>query len=92
MTKYIIGEIFSSGEATLYKNPSDQTVLYIYLVQIVQSSSGGCVVLPVSSLDFECKSLKSIWLQGKGTIPGSEKTALECAVNNIMTIVLKTVI
>ena len=26
MTKYIIGEIFSSGEATLYKNPSDQTV------------------------------------------------------------------
>ena len=26
MTKYIIGEIFSSGEASLYKNPSDQTV------------------------------------------------------------------
>ena len=26
MTKYIIGEIFSSGEATLYKNPSDKTV------------------------------------------------------------------
>ena len=26
MTKYIIGEIFSSGEATLYKNPSNQTV------------------------------------------------------------------
>ena len=26
MTKYIIGEIFSSGGATLYKNPSDQTV------------------------------------------------------------------
>ena len=25
MTKYIIGEIFSSGGATLYKNPSDQT-------------------------------------------------------------------
>ena len=25
-TKYIIGEIFSSGSATLYKNPSDQTV------------------------------------------------------------------
>ena len=24
--KYIIGEIFSSGGATLYKNPSDQTV------------------------------------------------------------------
>ena len=27
MTKYIISEIFSSGGATLYKNPSDQTVL-----------------------------------------------------------------
>ena len=26
MTKYIIGEIFNSGGATLYKNPSDQTV------------------------------------------------------------------
>ena len=26
MTKYIIGEIFSSGRASLYKNPSDQTV------------------------------------------------------------------
>ena len=27
MTKYIIGEIFSSSRATLYKNPpSDQTV------------------------------------------------------------------
>ena len=26
MTKYIIGEIFSSGGATLYKNSSDQTV------------------------------------------------------------------
>ena len=26
MTKYIIGEFFSSGRATLYKNPSDQTV------------------------------------------------------------------
>ena len=26
MTKYIIGEIFSFGGATLHKNPSDQTV------------------------------------------------------------------
>ena len=26
MTKYIIGEFFSSGGATLYKNHSDQTV------------------------------------------------------------------
>ena len=27
MTKYIIGEFFSSGGATLYKNPSHQTVM-----------------------------------------------------------------
>ena len=27
MTKYIIGEIFTSDGATLYMNPSDQTVL-----------------------------------------------------------------
>ena len=26
MIKYTFGEIFSSGGATLYKNPSDQTV------------------------------------------------------------------
>ena len=31
MTKYIIGEIFSSGGATLYKNLSDQTVISSYL-------------------------------------------------------------
>ena len=30
MTKYIIGEIFSSGGATLYRNPSDQTVVAPY--------------------------------------------------------------
>ena len=28
MTKYIIGEIFSSDEATLYKNLSDQIVTH----------------------------------------------------------------
>ena len=28
ITKYIIGEIFSSGGATLYKNTSDLTVCY----------------------------------------------------------------
>ena len=30
MTKYIIGEIFSSGGATLYKKPSDQTVFVLF--------------------------------------------------------------
>ena len=29
MAKYILGEIFSSGGATLYKNPSDQTVHFL---------------------------------------------------------------
>ena len=32
ITKYIIGEIFSSGGATLYKSPSDQTVIGKYFV------------------------------------------------------------
>ena len=32
MTKYTIGEIFSSGRATLHKNPSDQTELYFYSI------------------------------------------------------------
>ena len=30
MTKCIIGEIFSSGGSTLYKNPSDQTVIIYF--------------------------------------------------------------
>ena len=30
MIKYTFGEIFISGGATLYKNPSDQTVSYLY--------------------------------------------------------------
>ena len=33
MTKYIIGEIFSSGRATLYKNPSDQTVIGVLFIK-----------------------------------------------------------
>jgi hypothetical protein len=34
MTKYIIGEFFSSGGATLYKNPSDQTVILTFVLKI----------------------------------------------------------
>ena len=34
MTKYIIGEILSSGGATLYKNPSDQTVIQILIFYV----------------------------------------------------------
>ena len=33
MTKYIIGEIFSSGRATFYKNPTDQTVHHINILK-----------------------------------------------------------
>ena len=36
MTKYIIGEFFSTGGATLYKNHSAQTVLLNSLVQQVE--------------------------------------------------------
>ena len=36
MTKYIIGEIFSSGRATLYKNLSDQTMNWFYIYQMVK--------------------------------------------------------
>ena len=47
ITKYIIGEIFSSGRATLYKNPSDQTVWYVKLNEnlvknwVIISGAGG---------------------------------------------------
>ena len=37
MIKYTFGEIFSSGGATLYKNPSDQTVTH--LKKIAQPST-----------------------------------------------------
>ena len=39
MTKYIIGEIFSSGGATLYKNPSDQTVTVASGNEVTNKSS-----------------------------------------------------
>ena len=35
MPKYIIGEIFSSGGTTLYKNPSDQTVYIVNFYNLV---------------------------------------------------------
>ena len=39
MTKYRFGEIFSSGGATLYKNPSDQTVYCCLMEQVQKSDS-----------------------------------------------------
>ena len=35
LIKYTFGEIFSSGGATLYKNPSDQTVQTLYKKKLV---------------------------------------------------------
>ena len=48
MTNYIIGEIFSSGGVTLYKNPSDQTVL----TQITNSIRQGWVCLSKKLNDY----------------------------------------
>ena len=44
MMKYTFGEIFSSGGATLYNNPSDQTVTYPYNSQH-QSVQSFCVCI-----------------------------------------------
>ena len=44
MTKYIIGEIFSSGGATLYKNPSDQSVTSWSFWVILAAFWGGMIV------------------------------------------------
>ena len=51
MTKYIIGKNFSSGGATLYKNPSDQTVLYLNSVPINR-----CKNILVRTFEIVCNS------------------------------------
>ena len=51
MTKYIIGEIFSSGMETLYKNPSDQTVF----------SSWWCEVIVSLNMFFLEKTLENLY-------------------------------
>ena len=48
MTKYIIGEIFSSGGATLYKNPSDQTVKIT--IFYTAAGHGLCILKPKAYL------------------------------------------
>ena len=59
MTKYILGEIFSSGGATLYKNPSDQTVEHESAVKIealaLLSSIQGCVSKVSASFNLFCQ-------------------------------------
>ena len=42
MIKYTIGEIFSSGGATLYKNPSDQTVIPRKITHPNPQRNGAC--------------------------------------------------
>ena len=44
MTKYIIGEILSSGGATLYRNPSDQTVRLSMPLPLIKKDEGGWVI------------------------------------------------
>ena len=62
MTKYIIGEIFSSGGATLYKNPSEQTVIPSLFIQ-----GEGLQNFPLLNLtyDFATKSSSYIceWVE-----------------------------
>ena len=46
--KYIIGDIFSSGGATLYKNPSDQTVTRdLEIFKTSQANFATCTIIPV---------------------------------------------
>ena len=44
MTKCIIGEFFSSGGGTLYKNPSDQTVLLLTWKDLVIDNWTFCTI------------------------------------------------
>ena len=50
MTKYVISEFFSSDGATLYKNPSDQTVLYILFFRPALAVATLLLLLLLSSL------------------------------------------
>ena len=50
MTKYIIGEIFSSGRATLYKNPSDQTVRCKWLKSNTITDLAATTAVPATDL------------------------------------------
>ena len=61
MTKYMIGEIFSSGRATLYKNPSDQTVFHFeknswqtYKTLVAYFKSSSIIILNNLNLPSYC--------------------------------------
>ena len=65
MTKYIIGEIFSSGRATLYRNPSDQTVPSS-LKSPHKNETGGLSGKPLK--DLSTNTLKDMYLLTKGMV------------------------
>ena len=50
MIKYTFGEIFSSGGATLYKNPSDQTVFNKLKFHLILTASS-------MNTKFKCRAL-----------------------------------
>ena len=56
MTKYVIGEIFSSGGATLYKKPSDQTVPGVIVDLGVVVDTGAVVVVDPPGLGLSPQS------------------------------------
>ena len=71
-TKYIIGVIFSSGGATLYKDPSDQTVLGIFLCVFESYTyTGGVCIYKKSYRSGMCKEMGSLEGQCK-FFPGAE--------------------
>ena len=60
MIKYTFGEIFSSGGATLCKNPSDQTVQILFDISLKSLDIGSPFKTPISyglSHEFSAKSL-----------------------------------
>ena len=60
MMKYAFGEIFSSGGATLCKNPSDQTVTRSYdFYKPVQKYQTGNMSLPYLSVNVVVKNMDS---------------------------------
>ena len=59
MEKYILGEISSSGGATLYKNPSDQTV-YAGMMQL---KNIGQSEIPGIGIGEKMVILESKWVE-----------------------------
>ena len=70
MTKYIIGEILSSGGATLYKNPSDQTVQdlmggFPHLLDVYGGNLGDVSIITLApELDLDCSVIKECTKNG----------------------------